>query len=69
LSEEILWVGKPYLKKTFVKSLIIYVLISLIFTPIFRFAPPLFIAWTLFAIIFLTIYFLNKRAYHILLDI
>jgi uncharacterized membrane protein YdbT with pleckstrin-like domain len=63
VSEEFLWVGKPYLMKTFVKSLIIYVLISLIFTPIFMFVPLLFIVWTLFAIIFLTIYFLNKRAY------
>lgn len=32
MSSEILWSGKPYLRKTIVKSLILYVLTALLFT-------------------------------------
>lgn len=62
-SSEIIWSGKPYIKKTIVKAIIIYVLLSLMFIWLFVVVPSLFIAYTIFAWLFIAFYIYWKSAH------
>lgn len=61
MSTEFLWSGKPYLKKTIVKFLIVFIIV-LILLSLTRW-PPIILFWILFSIIVFPIYYYNKRAY------
>lgn len=57
---QLLWTGKPYLKKTFVKFLLTFIIILILFSLIHLL---LVLAWVIFSIIFFIVYYYNKRAY------
>ena len=55
-----LWVGKPYLKKTIIKFLITFTVVSLLLLLVHWLPTLLWVAFSLVAFIF---YYFNKRAY------
>jgi len=62
----VVWSGKPYIKKTIVKAVILYLLLSLLFIWLFILLPPLFVLYglyTIFALIFIAFYIYWKRAH------
>jgi len=59
----VVWSDKPYLMKTVVKFVIIFIVATLILLPLFVIIPPLFVLWLLSAILFFIFYYFNKRAY------
>lgn len=61
--QKIVWSGKPYIKKTIAKAIVIYFLSLLILIWLFITFPPLFFAYTFFAAIFVLFYILWKRAH------
>jgi hypothetical protein len=62
----VIWSGKPFLKKTIVKFVLVFVVFTIFLSPIFMLDPTHYIfisAWFLLCFIFFTIYYFNKRAY------
>lgn len=63
----IIWSGKAYLTKTVVKFAIIFVILSLLFTPLFfylrLYGIIAFFLWCAVAGLYFVVYYFNKRAY------
>lgn len=59
----ILWSGKPYIRKTIVKAIIIYALLTLLFSWLFILVPLLFVIYTILAWSFIAFYIYWKRAH------
>jgi len=59
----VLWSGKPFMRKTLVKSVIFFVLASLLLTVVFVFLPVLIFVWLAAAAIFFVFYYYNKNAF------
>ncbi|MEM2321204.1 MAG: SHOCT domain-containing protein [Candidatus Bathyarchaeia archaeon] len=55
-----LWSGKPYIKKTVVKFLIVFVVLLVLLLLVH---PLLALAWVVFSAVAFTIYYYNKMAY------
>lgn len=63
MSSGIIWSGKPYIKKTIVKAIIIYVLLSLLFIWLFTLVPLVFVIYTIIAWLFIAFYVYWKKAH------
>jgi membrane protein YdbS with pleckstrin-like domain len=59
----ILWSGKPFLKKTVVKFIIIFAAITMLLSFIFIYIPLLAPFWLAFSFIYFILYYFNKKAY------
>lgn len=59
----VLWSGKPFMKKTLVKSAIVFVVVSLLLSPLFFLVPLLIPFWFAFCLVFFVLYYFNKNAY------
>ncbi|MEM3640451.1 MAG: PH domain-containing protein [Candidatus Bathyarchaeia archaeon] len=68
---QIAWSGKPLLEKTVVKFILIFIVLTLLLSPVFylfgtlniRYGLVAFAMWLLFASIFFVVYYYNKRAF------
>jgi len=59
----VLWSGKPFMKKTMVKFAIVFMVVTIVLSPIFISAPPLILFWIAFCLLFFPLYYFNKKAY------
>ena len=59
----VLWSGKPFLKKTVVKFIIIFVAVTILLSFIFVYLPFLFPLWLAFAFIFFIFYYFYKKSF------
>lgn len=62
----VLWSSKPFMKKTLIKSVIIFVIATLLLSYlflIFIYMPILLLSWLVFYFVFFVIYYYNKNAF------
>jgi len=68
---EVTWSGKPFMKKTVVKFVVIFLSLTLVLSPLFYLFSTLspqygliaFVGWLLIAWLYFAVYYYNKRAY------
>lgn len=68
---EVLWSGKPFMRKTIVKFVLIFVGLSLVLSPLFyllltlspQFGSAVVAVWVLATLLYFAGYYYNKRAY------
>jgi len=59
----VLWSGKPFMRKTLVKSVMIFVVATLLLSVVFIFLPVLILVWLVCAAVFFVFYYYNKSAF------
>jgi len=68
---EVIWSGKPYMKKTVVKFSLAFLALTLLFSPLFyllwiqspQYGLTAFAIWLLITGLYFAVYYFNKRAY------
>jgi len=60
---EVVWSGKPYMRKTVVKFLLLFTLFTVLFIPLWLVAPPLFLLYVVSAPLFFAFYYYWKNAH------
>lgn len=63
MPSDVLWSDKPYIKKTIVKAIILYTLLTILFSWLFFLVPILFAIYTVLAWLFIAFYVYWKRAH------
>jgi len=58
-----LWSGKPFLRKSVVKFVCVFVLATVLLSFVFVFLPFLIPLWLAFSFIFFLFYYFNKKAF------
>jgi predicted Zn-ribbon and HTH transcriptional regulator len=59
---QVIWSGKPYMRKTAAKMLAIFILLSLIFSPLLLF-PSLYFLGAVLTLLFFVAYYFSKNAF------
>ncbi|MEM0023396.1 MAG: PH domain-containing protein [Thermofilaceae archaeon] len=60
---EVVWSGKPYMRKTVVKFLLLFTLFTVLFIPLWLVALPLFLLYVVSAPLFFAFYYYWKNAH------
>lgn len=63
LQRKVVWSGKPYIKKTVVKALILYLLFAIVLSPLFMKVPATFLLYTTIVAVPLLFYVFWKKAH------